>query len=391
MTETTIEKHASNTSNATERTTLLDAIVQQQAAVASRYKPVMCIDELLERDKAITYLVDKVMQEGIDYGWIPGTKPREDAKPGEYQAKPTLFKAGAERACAFFGYAPHFTLESTIQEWTPDKYGELLFHFEYRCALSKDGAAVGEGLGSASTWETKYRYRKGERECPECSKAGAIIKGKAEFGGGWLCFAKKGGCGAKFEDGDEAIEGQATERVPNPDVADVVNTVSKMAQKRAYVAACLTATGLSGRFTQDVEDVPPAALGINTGGHPVGTQAASDYVRDQKIAAGRAAQSKTAQTAPAGDPEITALWRQMGTSIKGVCDAFQASKESCEGFDGNEEAYYRVLSKYGVTHANELLKKSGGLENARAAIAELFMYLKKRAADEAAIAQTGGQ
>lgn len=40
----------------------------------------------------------------------------------------------------------------------------------------------------------------GDRLCPQCQKP-AIIKGRAEYGGGWLCFKKKGGCGAKFPDG----------------------------------------------------------------------------------------------------------------------------------------------------------------------------------------------
>jgi hypothetical protein len=37
-----------------------------------------------------------------------------------------------------------------------------------------------------------------EPPCPSCGVVGAIIKGKPEYGGGWLCFGKKGGCGAKF-------------------------------------------------------------------------------------------------------------------------------------------------------------------------------------------------
>ena len=35
--------------------------------------------------------------------------------------------------------------------------------------------------------------------CPECGKP-AIIKGKPEYGGGWLCYKKKDGCGAKWSD-----------------------------------------------------------------------------------------------------------------------------------------------------------------------------------------------
>jgi hypothetical protein len=33
--------------------------------------------------------------------------------------------------------------------------------------------------------------------CPVCGKD-AIIQGKPEYGGGWLCYKQKGGCGAKF-------------------------------------------------------------------------------------------------------------------------------------------------------------------------------------------------
>lgn len=40
--------------------------------------------------------------------------------------------------------------------------------------------------------------RKGPTPCPACGTVGAIIVGKPEFGGGWLCFRRKGGCGAKF-------------------------------------------------------------------------------------------------------------------------------------------------------------------------------------------------
>jgi hypothetical protein len=48
-----------------------------------------------------------------------------------------------------------------------------------------------------------------EPSCPACGKKGAIIKGKAEYGGGYLCFAKKGGCGAKFKDlPKQVLEGQ---------------------------------------------------------------------------------------------------------------------------------------------------------------------------------------
>jgi hypothetical protein len=74
-----------------------------------------------------------------------------------------------------------------------------------------------------------------------------------------ICFRKKGGCGAKFLIGDPQIEGQQVGRVPNPDICDQVNTIQKMATKRALIAAVLIAVNASEFFTQDVEDFPPRA------------------------------------------------------------------------------------------------------------------------------------
>ncbi len=34
--------------------------------------------------------------------------------------------------------------------------------------------------------------------CPTCGKSESVIKSKAEYGGGWCCYKKKNGCGAKW-------------------------------------------------------------------------------------------------------------------------------------------------------------------------------------------------
>jgi hypothetical protein len=46
--------------------------------------------------------------------------------------------------------------------------------------------------------------------------------------------------------------------VENPDILDTVNTVLKMAKKRAKIDAVIGVTRSSGLFTQDMEDLPPA-------------------------------------------------------------------------------------------------------------------------------------
>ena len=46
---------------------------------------------------------------------------------------------------------------------------------------------------------------------------------------------------------------------PNAPAYDLVNTIQKMAVKRAYIAATLRATGAHRVFTQDMEDIAPAS------------------------------------------------------------------------------------------------------------------------------------
>lgn len=49
--------------------------------------------------------------------------------------------------------------------------------------------------------------------CPICGVS-AIIQGKAEYGGGWLCFKKRGGCGAKWPEGTTPTAGDPPELMP---------------------------------------------------------------------------------------------------------------------------------------------------------------------------------
>lgn len=187
-----------------------------------------------------------LMEKDVDYGVIPGTK------------KPTLLKPGAEKLCLAYSLAGDFEPRRTIGD------GITTPHLSYltRCALHRgsiEGPIVAVGYGAANSWETRYRYRNGERTCPSCSKVGTVIKGKAEYGGGWLCFAKKGGCGSKWPDGTQEIEGQVVGQVDNPDPFDLDVTLAKMAEKRAHVDATLRATGASSLFTQDMEDQPADA------------------------------------------------------------------------------------------------------------------------------------
>lgn len=223
-----------------------EIVIHEQAGFLA---PVVSVKDALLAYQAKKELIDNIFQgptkenpSGVDYGTIPGS------------SKPTLLKAGAEKATSFFGLFPRFVDAEVVNDWTGENHnGEPFFYYRRTCNLYRGNALVASVDGSCNSFEKKYRYRSSERICPDCGKA-TIIKGKEQYGGGWLCFGKKGGCGAKFDDNDPAIIDQTVGTVKNPDVADLVNTILKMADKRALVAATLIATGLSEYFTQDIED-----------------------------------------------------------------------------------------------------------------------------------------
>src|ERR1051325_787832 len=213
------------------------------AVERSRFMPAMSIESAVERYNAVTEFVSRVLRKDVDYGVIPGTDKR------------TLLKPGAEKLTTFFGLSTRFQLLERIEDWTGEQHGgEPFFYYLYRCRLFRGDVLIAEGDASCNSRETKYRWREAQRLCPSCGVT-AIIKGKEDFGGGWLCRKKKGGCGAKYADGDQTIESQPTGRVFNSDIADQVNTIQKMAQKRSLVGSVLHAVNASEFFTQDIEDM----------------------------------------------------------------------------------------------------------------------------------------
>lgn len=208
--------------------------------------PMATVTDFLHAYQMKKELIEGILREGVDFGAVPGTD------------KPTLKKPGAEKMSNFYGLNPTFEDVETVEDWTGASHdGEPFFYYRQKCNLWKiiDGQRVliASADGSCNSWEKKYRYRDMQRACPSCGKP-AIIKGKAEYGGGWVCFKKKGGCGSTFPDNAPEITGQEVGQIKNPDIADQTNTILKMAQKRAFVAATLIATNTSDYFTQDMED-----------------------------------------------------------------------------------------------------------------------------------------
>jgi hypothetical protein len=176
------------------------------------------VDDQLEMLRERDRFYRERLKEGVHYGVIPGTQ------------KPTLYKPGAEA---------------------------LLSGMGLRSETGNESPPVVDFTGKDHNGEPFIMY---DRYCRIYRQTGPTVNDRIEVanlgGGGWVCFKKKDGCGAKFRDGDSEIESQSAGKVANEDVAELQNTIKKMADKRALIAATLVATGCSDIFTQDIEDMP---------------------------------------------------------------------------------------------------------------------------------------
>jgi predicted RNA-binding Zn-ribbon protein involved in translation (DUF1610 family) len=213
------------------------SIVPQSSFIA----PVAGVQTALLRYQAQKEFIDGVLRSGVDFG-----------EPFPGSDKPSLKKPGAEKMASFFGLMPRFEDVQTVEDWMGEQHGsEPFFYYRQKCNLYRGDLLVASADGSCNSWEKKYRYRNADRVCPTCGKA-TIFRSKQKPE--WYCWAKKGGCGATYPVNDIRITEQETGQVRNSDIAEQVNTILKMAQKRALVAAVLIATNASDYFTQDVDD-----------------------------------------------------------------------------------------------------------------------------------------
>jgi hypothetical protein len=271
-----------------------NAIVVQQPGFLA---PVIGVQQALEAYQAKKDLIDGIMKKDVDFGTIPGS------------AKPSLLKAGAEKATSFFGLHPVFVDAEVINDWTgQDHGGEPFFFYRRTCNLYRGDTLIASVDGSCNSWEVKYRYRwvdesalpSGTDKSTLKSQGGRVSEfsfaiEKAETSGqygkpaehwkrfvdaieqGTAAFVKRKTKSGKEMDAWEIDS--AVYRIKNFDTADVANTVLKMADKRALVAATLIATGLSEYFTQDIEDYVTGEFTDIT--EPVKTPGKSSYANMQ--------------------------------------------------------------------------------------------------------------
>jgi len=101
----------------------------------------LSVQEMVQQVNQIQKLMKEVMKPDVHYGKIPGTP------------KSALFKAGAEKIGMMFGCRTSFEINRTDM---PDGHRE----YEVVCRITdRDGNPIGEGVGTCTTMEKKYRYR----------------------------------------------------------------------------------------------------------------------------------------------------------------------------------------------------------------------------------------
>jgi hypothetical protein len=156
-------------------------------------------------------VVQKTLKEGHDFGEVPGT------------SKPTLLKPGGEKICMLFGLNPEYEFLQTTED-----YDKEFFSYNIRCTLFRNGQPVAQGVGSCNSKEKKYRFINVDTIPENYMGASETFKDKY---------------------------GRTKYKINNPDICSLVNTILKMAKKRAFIDAVLQVASLSEVFTQDLEDM----------------------------------------------------------------------------------------------------------------------------------------
>lgn len=165
----------------------------------------------------IQEVMQAVMKKDVHYGTIPGCK------------QPSLYKPGSEKLLSTFRIA----IEPIVEDLSDGDTAH--YRVITRATSMNNGAFLGAGVGEASSNEDKYKWR--ECVCMEEYDATPEDRRRAKY--------KKG------RDKSYYVVHQV-----RTEMADIANTVLKMAKKRSQIDVTLTVTAASDIFAQDIEDLP---------------------------------------------------------------------------------------------------------------------------------------
>jgi len=206
----------------------------QSSHLTNNIELVLTPEELVKRHKQMTELITVALQKDTDYGLIPGTH------------KPTLLKPGAERISVAFGAYPKYQIVEEeidydrITTVTQTRWTNTNEKPSKETAAKLKAAGQGRWHKTNGSWAWQVPTGTEEVKIPglyryliQCS----LISRKTgtEIGYGLASCS--------------SLEPKYSSRPHSSE-----NTILKMAEKRAFVAAVLNTFGLSDRYTQDVED-----------------------------------------------------------------------------------------------------------------------------------------
>ena len=220
--------------------------------------------ELKEQIALIHNCLDKVMKKGTHYDVLPNCGKKN-----------TLLKPGAEVILTMFRISAEPIIERESDGF------DVTYHVTVIGRHIPTGNIVGYGVGEASTSEKKYKWREAVcdaefQNSPETRRQIAWVRDKD----------------------DKNLFHEVKQVRQNP--ADLMNTVLKMAKKRAIVDLCLTSTACSDIFVQDMDD-PDINDAVNQGENASKQQQGSRYTAPQRRSQGSAPAPAQGQSAPPSD------------------------------------------------------------------------------------------
>ena len=172
----------------------------------------MSADQVVAQRDVIKTILSQVMIEEVHYGKVPGTQNK------------TLLKPGADMLASAF----HISIEPELEDLST--YQEVCYRVRCKGVTMGSGQVIGIGVGICSSNEEKYKWRAAKGgEYDHAPNDQRRIKYATDWQNGRPCGTKE-------------VKQVRTEP------ADVINTVLKMAKKRAQVDMITTALACGDMF-----------------------------------------------------------------------------------------------------------------------------------------------